>query len=67
MGHGRETPLSLNLMTVCILILDINCIYITGQRGIWHSTLNFAADRGASRKGEGKREKIEKVLTIFFL
>ena len=67
MGHGRETTLSLNLMSVCILVLHINCIYITGQRGIRYSNLNLAAYRDASREGEGKGEKREKALTMFFI
>ena len=67
MGHGRETTLSLNLMSVCILVLNINCIYITGQRGIRYSNLNLAAYRDASREGEGKGEKREKALTMFFI
>ena len=60
MGHGRETTLSPNLRTVRILILKIYFIYITGQGGIWYSTLNFAAYRDASLEGEGEREKGEK-------
>ena len=57
MGHGRETTLSLSLSTVCILIFNINCTYITGHRGVWYSNLNFAAHRDASQEGKGEGEK----------
>ena len=50
-------------MTVCVLILNINCIYITGQRGIWYSNLNFAAYRDASRERVSLRKE-RRALTI---
>ena len=60
MGHGRETTFSLSLKTVCILMFNMICIYITGHRSIWYSNLNCAAYRDASREGEGEGEKGEK-------
>ena len=67
MGHGRETILSLNLRTVCILKLNITCVYVTGHRGIRYSKLNFTAYRGASRKGKGDRGTKEKKNVYHFL
>ena len=60
MRHRRETTLPLNLGTVCILMLSINCFISRDSVAydIW--ILNFAAYRDASREGERKGEKREK-------
>lgn len=57
-GDGRETISSFNLVTFCIVVVNIKDIYITGHRGVWYSNLNLAAYREASREGEGGGENV---------
>ena len=66
MGHGREINLYIGFKTVCTLMFNINCIRITGQRGIRYWNLNFAACRDAPREGEGKGDKREKQKTPLY-
>ena len=65
MRHWRETTLSLNVRKVCIVILNINYVYITRQRGTLHSNfklLRLIAMRHGMERGRVRTEI--KTLTI---
>ena len=64
MRHRRETTLPLNLRTVCILMLSINCFISRDSVAYDNRILNFEhiAMRHGRESGRGRKEK--KTLTI---